>query len=121
MEAEIEENEKTYEQLEKLIANADQIPVELPKISQAVAKIASGGNECGCGATCTTTCWTDCGSNCASYTRTSSPSSPSDRRGSSGHHVTVSFDDGSYLDTHVANGKRLGTVVRGDTGMYTGE
>ena len=39
MEAEIEENEKTYEQLEKLIANADQIPVELPKISQAVAKL----------------------------------------------------------------------------------
>lgn len=69
MEAEIEENEKTYEQLEKLIANADQIPVELPKISQAVAKIASGGNECGCGATCTTTCWTDCGSNGASAPR----------------------------------------------------
>lgn len=68
MEAEIEENEKTYEQLEKLIANADQIPIELPKISQAVAKIASGGNECGCGATCTDTCWTDCGSNCANYT-----------------------------------------------------
>lgn len=70
MEAEIEENEKTYEQLEKLIANADQIPIELPKISQAVAKIASGGgNECGCGATCTTTCWTDCGSNGASQPR----------------------------------------------------
>ena len=121
MEAEIEENEKTYEQLEKLIANADQIPIELPKISQAVAKIASGGNECGCGATCTTTCWTDCGSNCASYTRTNSSSSSNVGRGSSGHHVTVSFDDGSYLDTHVVNGERRGTVVRGDTGMYTGE
>ena len=56
MEAEIAENEKIYEQLEKLIASADEIPIELPKISSAVQKISSGGNECGCGATCTTTC-----------------------------------------------------------------
>ena len=66
MEAEIAQNEMIYEQLEKLIASADEIPIELPKISTAVQKIASGGNECGCGATCTTTCWTDCGSNGAS-------------------------------------------------------
>ena len=70
MEAEIAENEKTYEQLERLIASADEIPIELPKISSAIQKIASGGHECGCGATCTDTCWTDCGSNCANYTRT---------------------------------------------------
>ena len=57
MEAEIAENEKTYEQLEKLIASADEIPVQLPEIKEAVKRIANnGGNECGCGATCTTSC-----------------------------------------------------------------
>lgn len=65
MEAEIEENEKTYEQLERLIANADQIPVQLPEIKEAVKRIANnGGNECGCGATCTTSCWSECGGGC---------------------------------------------------------
>ena len=121
MEAEIEENEKTYEQLERLIANADQIPVELPKISQAIQKIASGGgNECGCGATCTTTCWTDCGSNCANYTRTTggvwyytergeikSANTKEAAERASDHYYTVSQDKKGI--------KRLAT------GGYTGE
>lgn len=121
MEAEIEENEKTYEQLEKLIANADQIPIELPKISQAVAKIASGGNECGCGATCTTTCWTDCGSNGASAPRPSGCGSCSANCSSGcAWSCTEAAARFSTPDARYHQEKEFNPNARWATGGYTG-